>query len=104
MLPARTLDPPPPMQSSQWPSCLLRQTRLQNASSLYSQHVRVYHVDRFAARVGDDLLEDVPELDLVFFARHVADVRRADDILHPQQRILWIAQRLLLVVIDGRHP
>ena len=58
------------------------------------EHVWIHDVDRFAARVGDDLVEDVPELDLVFLTRDVSDVRRADDVLHLQQRMAGIAQRL----------
>ena len=39
------------------------------------------------AGVGDDLVEDVGELQLVLVARDVADVRRADDVVHAQQRV-----------------
>ena len=39
------------------------------------------------ARVRDDLVEDVGELDLVLVARDVADVRRADDVVHREQRM-----------------
>ena len=42
--------------------------------------------------VGDDLVEDVGELDLVLVARHVADVRRADDVVHREQRIASVSR------------
>ena len=67
------------------------------------QHVRVHHVDRIAGRIGRDLVENVGELNLEFLARHVAEVRRADDVVHVEQRVLGVAQRLLVVDVDRRH-
>ena len=67
------------------------------------EHVGVHDVGRCPGVKLNDLVEDVGELHLVFVERHVADVRRADDVLHRQQRMRWIAQRFLLEYIERSH-
>ena len=56
--------------------------------SSFPERVRIDDVDRLAGGVGDDLVEDVRELELVLLARDVAEVRRADDVVHGEQRML----------------
>ena len=73
------------------------------ASGLRCQYVRVHDIDRVAFGECHDLIEDVGELDFVFLARHVAEVRRADDIRHVEQRMRGVAQRLFLIDVDRRH-
>ena len=51
-------------------------------------------------RKGNDLVENVGELNLVFVARDIADMRGRDDIVHVQKRIGGVAQRLLLEHVD----
>jgi hypothetical protein len=46
------------------------------------QYRGIHDVDGVTVCVGDDLIEHVRELDLVFVPRHVADVRGADDVVH----------------------
>ena len=53
--------------------------------------------------VGYDLVEDINELHLVFIARHVAQVRRAHDIVHRQKRMLRIEHRFIFIDIDRGH-
>src|SRR5690348_14219584 len=60
-------------------------------------------VDRLAGGVRDDLVEDLGELDLVFVAGHVADVRRADNVGERQQRIVRVYEGFLVVDVDGGH-
>ena len=50
------------------------------------QHLWIDDVDRLASRKGDDLVENVDKLRLVFLARHISDVRRRDDLFELQQR------------------
>src|SRR5262249_61718464 len=64
------------------------------------QHVRIDDVDRPPRRKGEDLVENVRELRLVFLARHIADVRRRDDLFELQQRQIGIAHRLVLEHVD----
>ena len=47
------------------------------------------------------MVEDLSELQLVFHARDVADVRRCQYVGQLQERIGWIGERLLLVDIDS---
>ena len=46
------------------------------------QDIRVHHVDGSSSSVREDLVEDVRELEFIFFPRHVADVWCADDVVH----------------------
>src|SRR5262245_60277460 len=64
------------------------------------EYCGIHDVDRRAVGERDDLIEHIRELDLVFVARHVADVWRADHVAHLQQRIVRIAKRLLLEHVD----
>src|SRR4051812_44313498 len=66
------------------------------------QYVGVDDVAWLAALVGDDLVEDVGELQLPLVARDVAEVRRADDVVHREQRMLAAEHRLVLVDVDPR--
>src|SRR5581483_5679327 len=70
---------------------------------LFLQRVRVDDVDRRSLGEGDDLVEDVAELDLVFIARDVADVRRRDDVRHLEERVVGVLYRLLLVDVHRGH-
>src|SRR5438046_8343532 len=67
-----------------------------------SQHLRVYDVDRLAGGIRIDLVEDLGERDLVILARYVAEMGRADHVVHVEQRMAGVAQRLLLVDVDSR--
>src|SRR5690348_2988320 len=49
------------------------------------EHGRIDDVDRRPGRIRDDLIEDVRELYFVLVARHVADVRRGDDVAQREQ-------------------
>src|ERR1700733_14551482 len=64
---------------------------------------RVDDVDRRASRIGDDLLEDVCELEFILVASHIADMRRANDVVHRNQRIVRVEQRLFLEHVDCGH-
>src|ERR1051325_5241327 len=64
------------------------------------KHVRVDDVGRLPALVGEDLVEDVGELQLPLVARDVAEVGRADDVVHREQRMLAVHHRLVLVDVD----
>jgi len=39
----------------------------------------------------------------IFVARHVADMRRADDIIHGEQWIAGVEHRLFFKDVDGGH-
>src|ERR1700720_4433120 len=67
------------------------------------QHRRIDNIERIAGGIGGDLIEDVGELDLVFVARDIAEMRRAYDVRHPQERVAGVAHRLVLVDVDGGH-
>jgi hypothetical protein len=54
------------------------------------QHFSIHHIDRRALCVGGDLIEDLSKLDFVFLARDVANVRRADDVVHAEQRVVRV--------------
>jgi hypothetical protein len=54
--------------------------------------------------IGEDLLEDRRELQFPLVPRHVADVRGADHVVHPQQRIVGVEERLALVDVDRGQP
>ena len=54
------------------------------------QHFSIHHIDRRALCVGGDLIEDLGKLDFVFLARDVANVRRADDVVHAEQRVVGV--------------
>src|SRR6266850_2220583 len=58
------------------------------------QHLRIHNIDGCAGRVSDDLVEYVGELGFVLLASDISDVRRADDILHCEQRIIGVEHRL----------
>src|SRR5579872_5483637 len=60
----------------------------------------VDHVDWSAGREGGDLLEDVGELQFILVARHIADVRRGDDVRQGEERVVWVAHGLFLEHID----
>src|SRR5437879_839184 len=81
-----------------------RLARSPRSSRSLARDVRIHNVDRRASSIGCDLIEDVGELDLVFFARYVADVGRADDVVHREQGIARIQQRFGFVDVDRRHP
>src|SRR5437762_9428591 len=66
------------------------------------KHVGVHDVDRLAALVGENLVEDVGELQLPLVERDIAEMRRADDVVHGEERMLAIGDRLVLVDIDRR--
>src|SRR2546421_4681599 len=68
------------------------------------QYCWIHDVDRPARREGEDLVEDVGELKLPLIARDVAEMRRADDVVHREQRVLGVQHRLLLVDIHRRLP
>src|SRR5260221_9016433 len=57
------------------------------------QHGGVDDVDRCTRIVGDDLVEDVDELQLVLVVRDVADMRRAHDIVHGEEGVARVGQR-----------
>src|SRR5262245_22252264 len=67
------------------------------------QAVRVDHIDRGASGIGQDLVEDVGELDLVFLARHVADVRCGDDFVDREEGVAGVDDRVLLVDVNRRQ-
>ena len=69
-----------------------------------AEYVRIHDVDRRAGGVGDDLVEDVGELDLVLLARDVADVRRADGVLHRRAADGRVAHRLLSKTSTAAMP
>src|SRR5262245_43810384 len=52
------------------------------------QAIRVDHIDGGAGGTGQNLIENVRELDLIFLARHIADVRGGDDLVDREQ---WMA-------------
>src|SRR5579864_7485384 len=56
-----------------------------------------------AGQVRDDLIEDIGELDFVFFTRHVADVRGANDVGHRQKWMLSVDDGLVFEDVDGGH-
>ena len=66
-------------------------------------HCGVHHVDWTPLGVRHDLIEDIGELNFELISRDVADVRRAYDIGHREQRVIRIAQRLFLINIDRGH-
>src|SRR5438094_8329599 len=68
------------------------------------QYCWIHDVDRPARREGEDLVEDVGELKLPLIARDVAEMRRADDVLHRKQRMLGVQHPLVLVDIHRRLP
>ena len=68
-----------------------------------SEHVGIDDVDRMAAAPGGDLVENFGELKLVFLARHVTDVRHANNVRHIQQRMVRVAHRLLFIDVDRGH-
>src|SRR5436305_391319 len=57
-----------------------------------NQHIRIDHIDGRAGRISNNLIENIGELDLEFVARDVADVRRADHIVHGEQCITAVEQ------------
>src|SRR5215831_7666332 len=65
---------------------------------------RIDYVDRIACAKGGDLVEDIRELDFVFFARNVPYVWSADNVVHCEERMLSILKRFLLEDVDGGHP
>jgi hypothetical protein len=56
-----------------------------------------------ACAIGHNLVEDIRKLGVVFFACHVADVRRAYDVSQRKDRIPCIENRLFFVNVDGGH-
>src|SRR6266852_5502068 len=73
------------------------------ATSPFSYRIRIDDIGRRTGGIGGDLVENIRELDFVFLARDVAEVRRGDDVVHVEQRIAGIAQRLFLIDIHRRH-
>src|SRR5262245_35767742 len=61
----------------------------------------IHDVDWSSRGVGEDLVEDIGELLFVLVACDVSDVRHADDVLEPEQRVPFVEDRLLLVDVDG---
>src|SRR5260221_13655590 len=72
------------------------------ASAKLFKCLRIDDVDRLAGGEGVDLVEDVGELELVLVARDVAEMRRADHVVHRQQRMLAAEHRLFVVDVDRR--
>jgi hypothetical protein len=60
------------------------------------------NICRRARGKGCDLVKDIAELDLVLFARDIADMRRGHDVGHIQQGIGGVAQRFLVEHVDCR--
>lgn len=72
-----------------------------NGLSAPLEHVGVDDVRRGAGGKGDDLVEDVGELQVVFLARDVADVLCTDDVVESKQIGVDVGERLPLVDING---
>src|SRR6516162_4897631 len=79
------------------PSCKTRPSASRTKSSW------IDHVDRAAAGIGNNLVEDVRELHLVLVTGDVTDMRRTDDIFHREKRMSRVKHRLLLINIDRGH-
>jgi hypothetical protein len=60
-------------------------------------------VERLTNRERRDLVENIRELDFVFFAGNVAYMRRADNVVHRQERVKDVLKRLLLEDVHGGH-
>src|ERR1700682_812979 len=56
------------------------------ATSPFSHRIRIDDVGRRTGGIGGDLVENIRELDFVFLARDVAEVRRANHVAHVEQR------------------
>src|SRR5260370_26402895 len=67
------------------------------ATSPFSYRIRIDDIGRRTGGIGGDLVENIRELDFVFVARDVAQLRRANDIFHGQPRVGGIAQCLVLL-------
>src|SRR5258707_7369754 len=67
------------------------------------ENALIDNVDRLSSAEGRDLVEDIRELDFVFFVGYVSYVRRADNLVHPQQWMIDVLNRLLLEHIDRSH-
>src|SRR5262249_50490834 len=65
-------------------------------------HRGIDDVDRLARRKGEDLVENIRELQLVFLARDVTDVRRRHHLVELQQRESGVTHRLILEHVDRR--
>src|SRR5260221_14775873 len=87
-------------RSAAWTTCacagradLERWAPALDAVPAMGQHGGVDDVDRCTRIVGDDLVEDVDELQLVLVVRDVADMRRAHDIVHGEEGVARGGQR-----------
>src|SRR5712672_2442964 len=56
-------------------------TWINRASTPLIHHRRIDHIGRSSLRIGHDLVEDILELEFVFVARDVAEMRRGDHIV-----------------------
>src|SRR5262249_26421378 len=74
------------------PSAALRRT---------FQDFGIDDIYRVLGRERDDLVKNIDELRFVFLMRHIADVRRRDDLFEAQQRQIRIAHGLVFEDIDG---
>ena len=67
------------------------------------ENALIDNVDRLSSAEGRDLVEDIRELDFVFFVGNVPYVRRADNVVHRQQWMIAVLNRLLLEYINCSH-
>src|SRR5438093_1567947 len=90
---------------SSWPGASLGYPRSGAgcASAPSGHHIRIDDIRWRAGGIGHNLVEYIRELDFVFVARDVAEMWRADHIIHGQQGIVDVAQRFLFIDIDRRH-